>query len=105
MLGSTYYENEAKSEMNPWCTARKGITRYTKVIKDQTYWILIRLIILNYSSINNIQFRLSFEGHKSLEYCCLEMNFASISKIFYGDLNGGIFAWKIRRSKKQSVKK
>ena len=37
MLGSTYYENEAKSEMNHWCTARKGITRYTKVIKDQTY--------------------------------------------------------------------
>ena len=93
MLGSTYYENEAKSEMNPLVYGQK---RDNPLYESYQGSNVLNFNSFNnfelYLSINNIQFRLSFEGHKSLEYCCLELNFASISRIVYGDLIGGIFA-------------
>jgi hypothetical protein len=42
------------------------------------------------SDLSTIQFRVTFKGHKSLEYCCLVMNFAPVSTISYGDSNDGI---------------
>ena len=43
------------------------------------------------SDLSTIQFRLTFKGHISTEYCCLVMNLASISTISYADSNDGIF--------------
>jgi hypothetical protein len=50
---------------------------------------LISLIIL--SELSTIQFRLTFKGHKSLEYCCLVIHLTSVSTISYAESNGGIF--------------
>ena len=43
------------------------------------------------SDLSTIQFRLTFKGHISPEYCCLVMNLASVSTISYADSNDGIF--------------
>ena len=57
-----------------------------------------------------IQFRLSFKGHKSLEYCCLVIHLTSVSIISYAESNGGIFVLigrikpEIWRSKKSIVR-
>jgi hypothetical protein len=73
-----------------WYTAEKEKTNDTKVIKDQTFFI-ISLIIL--SDLSTIQFRLTFidKGHKSLEYCCLVIHLTSVNTIYYDESNGGIF--------------
>jgi hypothetical protein len=41
--------------------------------------------------VNNIQFRLIFKGHKSLEYWWLVIHLTSVSTISYAESNGGIF--------------
>ena len=41
--------------------------------------------------VNNIQFRLIFKGHKSLEYWWLVIHLTSVSTISYTESNGGIF--------------
>jgi hypothetical protein len=43
------------------------------------------------SDLSTIQFRLIFEGHKSLEYCCLVIHLTSVSTTSYTESNGGIF--------------
>jgi hypothetical protein len=43
------------------------------------------------SDLSTIQFRSTFKGHISTEYCCLVMNLASVSTISYADSNDGIF--------------
>jgi hypothetical protein len=41
--------------------------------------------------VNNIQFRLIFKGHKSLEYWWLVIHLTSVSTISYAESNDGIF--------------
>ena len=70
-----------------WYTAEKEKTNNTKVIKVKCIAFLISLIIL--SDLSTIQFRLTFKGHKSLEYCCLVIHLTSVSTISYAESNGG----------------
>ena len=72
-----------------WYTAEKEKTNNTKVIKVKCIAFLISLIILG--DLSTIQFRLTFKGHKSLEYCCLVIHSTSVSIISYAESNGGIF--------------
>jgi hypothetical protein len=73
-----------------WYTAEYEKTNDTKVIKNRTYCIFNYLIIL--SDLSTMQSRLTFKGHKSLEFCCLVIHLTSISTISYAESNGGIFS-------------
>jgi hypothetical protein len=72
-----------------WYTAEKEKTNNTKVIKVKCIAFLISLIFLG--DLSTIQFRLTFKGHKSLEYCCLVIHSTSVSIISYAESNRGIF--------------
>ena len=66
-----------------WYTAENEKTNDTKVIKNRTTAFLISLIIL--SDLSTMQTRLTFKGHKSLEFCCLVIHLTSISTISYAE--------------------
>jgi hypothetical protein len=90
-LSSSYYTNKIKRKVRwvHWYMAGKEKTNNTKVIKVKCIAFLISLIIL--SDLWTIQFRLSFKGHKSLEYCCLVIHLTSVSIISFAESDGGIF--------------
>jgi hypothetical protein len=62
-----------------------GINTKTNVLR------VICQTIRTASNLSTIQFRLSFKGRKSLEYCCLVIHLTSVSTISYAESNGGIF--------------
>ena len=62
-----------------------GINTKTNVLR------VICQTIRTASNLSTIQFRLSFKGRKSLEYCCLVIHLTSVSTISYAESNAGIF--------------
>jgi hypothetical protein len=59
-----------------WYTAEKEKLTIRKLLRVKRNAFLISLIIL--SDLSTIQSRLTFEGHKSLKYCCLVMYLTSL---------------------------
>jgi hypothetical protein len=91
-----------------WHTAKRRKPTIPKLSRIKRTAFLISLIIL--SDLWTIQFRLSFKGHKCLEYCCLVIHLTSVVSIISYAESIGIFVLigrikpEIRRSKKSIVR-